>query len=128
MGRRGDLYAWSYQYIVPDGNLVAIYQHATKVDGYIVSDVDVVPETADEFIAYGYIVAHGSELLLQHGISGAPLAIRGRVVSGTPLGCLGFPLDEDGVVTIVPFARHTLFQFRFHRVVELRFMTLCMQI
>lgn len=58
MRRSIDLYTRRYQYIVADGYLVAIYQHATDIDGDIVSDVDIVPETADELIAHRDIRTH----------------------------------------------------------------------
>ena len=65
MSGRVDLYTWSYQHIVADGNLVAIYQDATDVDGYIISNVNIISESADEFIANGHIGSYASKLFFQ---------------------------------------------------------------
>ena len=57
------LYSWSYKHVIAYGYLIAVYQHTTVIDAYIVADKYIVTKSNNNTISYAYIISNTAKQL-----------------------------------------------------------------
>ena len=106
-----NLYVGGDQHIVADGDPVAVHERAARIDGDVVSDMDVAAVIADEGMADGDLGADAAQHFLQHLPLFLLMVVRQGIVFHQEPVRLVLEFQKHLVMAVIPFARHAFFQF-----------------
>ena len=101
-----NLYVGGDQHIVADGDPVAVHECAARIDGDVVSDMDVAAVIADEGMADGDLGADAAQHFLQHLPLFLLMVVRQGIVFHQEPVRLVFEFQKHLVMAVIPFARH----------------------